>query len=68
MWLLEVNSGPAILQEEEAGSLALRLFELVTCVTMGKLTHMNENPLAEKRMIKVLNYELNKSNIKEVLY
>lgn len=68
VWLLEVNGGPAIPKEGEAGSLALRLFESITCVTVGKLTQINEKSLAEKRMIKVLNCELSKSNIKEILY
>ncbi|KAH8586350.1 tubulin-tyrosine ligase family-domain-containing protein [Bisporella sp. PMI_857] len=67
VWLLEVNGGPAIPKEGEAGSLALRLFESITSVTVGKLIQVNENALAEKRMIEVLNDELNQSNIREIV-
>jgi hypothetical protein len=68
VWLLEVNGGPAIPKEGEAGSLALRLFESITSVTVGKLIQGNEKTLAEKRMIEVLNDELNQSNIREIVY
>jgi hypothetical protein len=68
VWLLEVNGGPAIPQEGEAGSLVLGLFESITCITVGKLTQTNDDPLAEKRMVEVLTSELSKSNITEILY
>jgi hypothetical protein len=67
VWLLEVNGGPAIPQEGEAGPLGLGLFESITCVTVGKLTLIDDKPPAERRMIEVLNYELGKSNIREIL-
>lgn len=34
---------------------------------MGKLTRVNEKTLAEKRMTEVLNDELSKSNIREIV-
>lgn len=37
VWLLEVNGGPAIPKEGEAGSLALGLFESITSITVGSL-------------------------------
>lgn len=67
VWLLEVNGGPAIPKEGEAGSLALRLLESITSITLGKLTRANETTLPEKLMIEVLNDELGKSNIREII-
>jgi hypothetical protein len=68
VWLLEVNGGPAIPKEGEAGPLALGLFESITSITVRKLKQVNEKPSAEKRMIEVLNYELSQINIREIVY
>lgn len=43
------------------------LFESITSITVGKLIRANETALAEKRMIEVLNDELSKSNIREIV-
>jgi tubulin--tyrosine ligase len=69
VWLLEVNGGPAIPKEGEAGLLALGLFESITSITVRKLQG-NEKPLAlaEQRMIEVLNSELKRSSIREIVY
>jgi len=67
VWLLEVNNGPAVPKEGEAGLLALGLFESITSVTVGKLMQVNENHIAEKRMIEVLDYKLPRSNIREII-
>lgn len=67
VWLLEVNGGPAIPKEGEAGSLALGLFESITSLTVRKLTQVNERSSAEKRMIEVLNCELSQINIREIV-
>lgn len=68
VWLLEVNGGPAIPKEGEAGLLALGLFESITSITMRKLTQGNEKTSAEQRMIEVLKSELQRSSIREIVY
>jgi hypothetical protein len=67
VWLLEVNGSPAISRDGEGGSLMLRLFDSITCVTVGKLVQMDDN-LASGRLVEVFTEELGKSNIREILY
>jgi tubulin--tyrosine ligase len=67
VWLLEVNGGPAIPKEGNAGLLALGLFESITSITVQKLTQIKESPSAEQRMMEVLNDELKQSNIREIV-